>query len=91
MQSTKEHTRKLLLERASTAFFQKGYEAVSMREIARKSGIGLSNIYNYYPCKDDLLADVLHPLLEAMNNILVEHNSRPENYTIEFFFSEDYL
>ena len=53
---------KLLLETARRAFFKKGFKAVSMREISKLSGIGLSNIYNYYPCKDDLLADVLHPL-----------------------------
>lgn len=69
MQTTKEYTHKLLLETARRAFFKKGFKAVSMREISKLSGIGLSNIYNYYPCKDDLLADVLHPLLEAMNSI----------------------
>ena len=60
MQTTKEYTHKLLLETARRAFFKKGFKAVSMREISKLSGIGLSNIYNYYPCKDDLLADVLH-------------------------------
>ena len=70
MQTTKEYTHKLLLETARRAFFKKGFKAVSMREISKLSGIGLSNIYNYYPCKDDLLADVLHPLLEAMNSML---------------------
>ena len=77
MQTTKEYTHKLLLETARRAFFKKGFKAVSMREISKLSGIGLSNIYNYYPCKDDLLADVLHPLLEAMNSMLEDHN-RPE-------------
>ena len=53
MQTTKEYTHKLLLETARRAFFKKGFKAVSMREISKLSGIGLSNIYNYYPCKDD--------------------------------------
>ncbi len=56
MQKAKEHIRKLLLEIAREAFQQKGFKGVSMREISRLSGIGLSNIYNYYPCTDDLLA-----------------------------------
>lgn len=86
MQTTKEYTHKLLLETARRAFFKKGFKAVSMREISKLSGIGLSNIYNYYPCKDDLLADVLHPLLEAMNSMLEDHN-RPE----AFFFGCLYL
>ena len=76
MQTTKEYTHKLLLETARRAFFKKGFKAVSMREISKLSGIGLSNIYNYYPCKDDLLADVLHPLLEAMNLSYFFHLSK---------------
>ena len=60
-----------------------------MREISKLSGIGLSNIYNYYPCKDDLLADVLHPLLEAMNSMLEDHN-RPEAFSLDVFTSEEY-
>lgn len=66
MQTTKDYIRKLLLETAQKAFFEKGFKSVSMREISKLSGIGLSNIYNYYPCKDDLLVDVLRPLLAAM-------------------------
>lgn len=65
MQTTK-NTHKLETARP----FQEGLLRLSMREISKLSGIGLSNIYNYYPCKDDLLADVLHPLLEAMNSML---------------------
>lgn len=63
---------------------------MSMREIAKLSGIGLSNIYNYYDCKDDLLANVLNPLLEAMDHLLEKHDSHPKSYTIELFFSEEY-
>mgnify|MGYP000418005885 CR=1 FL=1 len=88
MQTTKEYTHKLLLETARRAFFKKGFKAVSMREISKLSGIGLSNIYNYYPCKDDLLADVLHPLLEAMNSMLEDHN-RPEAFSLDVFTSAE--
>ena len=89
MQIPKDQTRKLLLKTAKEAFLQKGYKAVSMREISKLSGVGLSNIYNYYPCKDELLSVVLHPLLEAMNAMLDNHN-RDENLTLEIFTSEDY-
>ena len=60
-----------------------------MREISKLSGVGLSNIYNYYPCKDDLLAIVLRPLLEAMTNMLENHNS-DEKLSLEIFTSEEY-
>ena len=86
MQTTKEHTRRLLQDTAREAFLRKGFKAVSMREISRLSGVGLSNIYNYYPCKDDLLAIVLRPLLGAMTNIMENHNS-DKNLSLEIFIA----
>ena len=89
MQTTKDYIRKLLLETAQKAFFEKGFKSVSMREISKLSGIGLSNIYNYYPCKDDLLVDVLRPLLAAMYRMLEDHN-RLENFSLDIFISDEY-
>ena len=89
MQTTKEYIRHLLTKTAREAFLRKGYKAVSMREISKLSGIGLSNIYNYYPCKDDLLAVVLQPLIDEMNNMLDNHN-RDESLSLEIFTSEEY-
>lgn len=89
MQMQKNHTRRLLLKTAREAFLQKGFKAVSMREISKLSGVGLSNIYNYYPCKDDLLGVVLRPLLEAMDGMLDNHN-RNESLSLEIFTSEEY-
>ena len=74
MQTTKDYIRKLLLETAQKAFFEKGFKSVSMREISKLSGIGLSNIYNYYPCKDDLLVDVLRPLMGIITRYRSELN-----------------
>lgn len=89
MQTPKDYTRKLLLDTAREAFFRKGFTAVSMREISKLSGVGLSNIYNYYSCKDDLLGVVLRPLLEAMNGMLDNHG-RNESLSLEIFTSEEY-
>ena len=89
MQTTKEYIRKQLQETACDAFLRKGFKAVSMREISSLSGIGLSNIYNYYPSKNDLLAVVLSPLLKKMNSLLDNHN-RNENLSLEVFVSEEY-
>ena len=84
MQTTKEYIRKQLQKTACDAFLRKGFKAVSMREISSLSGIGLSNIYNYYPSKNDLLAVVLSPLLKKMNSLLDNHN-RNENLSLEVF------
>ncbi|WP_278833071.1 TetR/AcrR family transcriptional regulator [Porphyromonas cangingivalis] len=90
MQKIKDHTRLQLLNTAREAFFKKGFKAVSMREISQKSGVGLSNIYNYYPNKDSLLADVLKPLLDDIESMMQEHNA-PGRFTVEIFTSEELL
>ncbi len=87
MQVVKDNTRKLLLNTARKAFLQKGYKAVSMREISKLSGVGLSNIYNYFPSKDDMLAVVLRPLLNEMDEMLERHN-RPNGHSLDIFTSE---
>lgn len=87
MQRTKDHTRNLLLDTARASFFTKGFKAVSMREISKKSGVGLSNIYNYYPNKEALLADVLQPLFREIEKIQQRHNSS-ENVSTDVFTSE---
>lgn len=90
MQVVKDNTRKLLLNTARKAFLQKGYKAVSMREISKMSGIGLSNIYNYFSSKDELLTVVLRPLLNEMDRMLERHN-KPDGLSLDIFTSEEYI
>ena len=90
MQVVKDNTRKLLLNTARKAFLQKGYKAVSMREISKLSGIGLSNIYNYFSSKDELLTVVLRPLLNEMDRMLERHN-KPDGLSLDIFTSEEYI
>lgn len=89
MQRIKYNTRHLLLETAREAFLEKGFKSVSMREISEKSGVGLSNIYNYFRNKDELLKTVLKPLLKAFEEVMSNHSSE-ENTTIDIFTSKDY-
>ncbi len=89
MQIPKDDIRKQVLQAAKGAFLAKGFKGVSMREIAETSGVGLSNIYNYFQSKDELLATVLNPLVQAFNSVLENHNSEG-NITIDVFTSADY-
>lgn len=89
MQTKKDYTRSLLEKTAQEAFRRKGFSAVSMCEISRLSGVGLSNIYNYYSCKEDLLEVVLRPLLRVMNDMLDNHNC-DKNLSLKIFTSEEY-
>lgn len=89
MQVIKESTRAQLLAAAREAFFEKGYEAVTMRELAVRSGISLGNIYNYYRSKEDLLGAVLTPALNALNGLLHDHSS-PDDNAPDWFISKAY-
>lgn len=48
-----------ILTAALKAFGEQGFNGASMRDIARLAGTGLSNLYNYFPSKSRLLAEVL--------------------------------
>jgi len=43
---------------AKRLFAQRGYEGVSMRILAKESGIGLSSIYHFFADKDELLKSI---------------------------------
>lgn len=51
-----------ILLAARTEFIGRGYKEASMRSIARRAGVGLSNIYNYFRNKDDIYRAILKPV-----------------------------
>ena len=65
MQTVKDHIKSDILQSAATLFLEKGYLKVPMREIAHKSGVGLSNIYNYFSCKDDIFVQIVTPAVRT--------------------------
>lgn len=48
-----------ILNAALVAFGAQGFNGASMREVAKGAGTSLSNLYNYFPSKSHLLAEVL--------------------------------
>lgn len=47
-------TKKLILDAASNLFIKKGFEGVSISEIAKKAGTNSSLIYHYFESKEEL-------------------------------------
>ena len=64
--SNGEETARRIDDVALKLFAQKGYAAVSMREIAREVGVQAGALYNYSPNKQDLLARLLIEHMEAL-------------------------
>jgi AcrR family transcriptional regulator len=48
-----------ILNAALAAFGAQGFNGASMRDIARLAATSLSNLYNYFPSKSHLLAEIL--------------------------------
>ncbi|MBN1969074.1 MAG: TetR/AcrR family transcriptional regulator [Candidatus Delongbacteria bacterium] len=74
MRVLKNEVKRKILEVAEEDFLDKGFEATSMREIAQKAEVGLSNIYNYFKNKDEIFMEVLRPLLNAIDKLREDHN-----------------
>lgn len=64
--SNGEETAKRIDQVALKLFAQKGYAAVSMREIAREVGVQAGALYNYSPNKQDLLARLMIEHMQAL-------------------------
>ena len=46
---------RFLLKSSAEIFAGKGYEGTAIRDLARRAGLGLSNVYYYVSCKEELL------------------------------------
>jgi AcrR family transcriptional regulator len=90
MQTQKDNIRKVILEVARSEFMEKGFKDTSMRSIALKAGVVLSNIYNYFRNKDEIFREVLSNLLNAIDSTMEEHNS-PDYINTDIFCSDEYM
>jgi TetR/AcrR family transcriptional regulator, cholesterol catabolism regulator len=57
-----------ILNAALEAFAKAGFYGASVRDVAKGAGTSLSNLYNYFPSKSDLLVAVLQNANEDMQN-----------------------
>ena len=55
----RENRKELIIREALKLFSEKGFAAVSMRDLAESVGISVSTIYHYYPSKQDLAQDMI--------------------------------
>ncbi len=65
-----------ILESAKFEFFKNGFKNSEMRIIAKKSGVALGHIYNYFKNKNCLLEVVLELVLKCLDQIFEEYNRK---------------
>ena len=64
----KEQTRQLIADTAFRLFADRGFEKVSVAEIAREAQVAEATVFNYFPSKEDLF----YSRLEAFGTLLTE-------------------
>src|SRR5688572_3412972 len=67
-----QKTRKLLQDALIELVAEKGYEAVTIREILDKANVGRSTFYAHFQDKDQLL----HSILDHLDELFEQHKKR---------------
>ncbi len=88
MQKRKEDIEKTILNVAHSSFLKNGYQKTTMRNIAKEADVTLSNIYNYFKNKDEILEVILQPLFDDMELMFNRHKD-PYYITSSWFEVED--
>jgi hypothetical protein len=52
-----EQTRRVIAEAAMRLFLENGYEATTMRAIAKEAGVATGNAYYYFDSKEELIQE----------------------------------
>ncbi len=66
----KQKNRLKILGAAADVIIEKGFKSASMREIARRAGVGDATIYNYFPTKESLLYGYCEHVQQQTRNAL---------------------
>jgi AcrR family transcriptional regulator len=70
----KARTRRLIADTAARLFAERGYEKVTVSEIARAAEVAEQTLYNYFPTKEQLVTDREQQIQHRLNDLI---RSRP--------------
>ena len=62
----KQHTRQLIADTAMRLFVQRGFDHVTVAEVAAAAGVSEKTVFNYFPTKEDLFFDEVDEREEAL-------------------------
>jgi AcrR family transcriptional regulator len=68
----KQRTRQLLSETARRLFSERGFEQVSVAEIAREADVSEQTVFNYFPSKEDLVYSGLETFEDQLLSAILE-------------------
>jgi AcrR family transcriptional regulator len=70
----KARTRRHIAETAARLFAERGYEHVSVRDVAREAEVAEQTVYNYFPTKEQLVTDRDQQIQDRLGELI---RSRP--------------
>jgi AcrR family transcriptional regulator len=70
----KARTRRLIADTAARLFAERGYERVTVSEIARAAEVAEQTLYNYFPTKEQLVTDREQQIQQRLGELI---RSRP--------------
>lgn len=76
MQKKKDELKQDIYAAACYEFLHKGYEAASMRTIAKRANTSIGNIYHYYDNKAALLDEIMENAIQSLDQLVEEHLSQ---------------
>ncbi len=85
----KDNRKKLILKSARTLFFKKGFNNVTVDEIAKSSELGKGSIYLYFNSKEEIYAQILLNDIEDFNqqvSVLLNKKKIAADLLIEFSY-----
>lgn len=62
----RQETRARIVDAAAVLFAQRGFDAVSVMEIAQKAGVVEKTVFNHFPMKEGLVFDADPPMRDAL-------------------------
>jgi AcrR family transcriptional regulator len=62
----KEHTRQLIADTARRLFAERGFDAVTVVDVARAADVAPATVFNYFPTKEDLFYSGLEAFEEEL-------------------------
>jgi AcrR family transcriptional regulator len=78
-----EKTKRSIAEAAGNLFTLRGYDAVTMREIAKEAGCSHTTIYLYFKDKEALLEQLAIPPLKILEDLMLSINEHGEWSTVQ--------
>ncbi len=73
--------RDAIIEAAAELFADRGYEGMTMKEIARQVGIHVSSIYAHFKSKEELFLQIYRSVLSGHLQLISGHTDIPDTYS----------